>query len=1041
MDIYSLSSLSKTYYIDNINGNDLNSGLSENQAWKTISKVNSFNFSPGDRILFKRGGIWNETLNISSSGLPGNEIYYGSYGLGDNPIITSSEPVINWKVYRDNIYVAENLPFSNIYEVYVNSKHYDLASYPNNDFIDVFGSSNTQILVNSTSFNFTKEQIVGSIVMAKAWTFTIFVSNVQDYEPENKKIILSPSLPQNANLSQGYGFYLKGKLWMLDKPREWYYDKTDRKLYIWLENNENPNNHKIRVSVRDYGVYINNKSNIIIENLSFFDSNSSSIYILNSQNITINKNKIKNGLIGITISNSEHTRITNNIIEDVLVDGINAKKGRNIDIINNTINNAGNIGNPRTSYASIFVGQGNTINAQNVTIKKNKINNSGYHGIMFFGDYITVEDNIIDRSCLVLDDCGGIYTYSFQNVGGNLTTRNKISGNIVMNSIGNCQGTIYKNIYGINCYTITSGIYLDAVSYNILVTNNIIYNSDYGIFSNDGYDNVITGNKIYFQRRFNLGIVSGSFRNSIQVGGLVKNNSFFNNLIYSNRMNSIAYFQNNAGNNTNYFANMSNNVYYSNTTRIVMRTIVKGSPGEPGYNPNSGLTVRDYNLTQWQAYSGQDLNSVWINQSCDFYDLYKINITPTPQISEILSFDLARINSSWNIYADLSDEYENFTANYLKNKSLKLSNSKVFLQVKNLSELADSKRIIIGNPNKNEIIRQIAASINIDINRELSKGFNQGYILISEPEEIIILANSTTGTFYGVISLIWLLNYDNLTRAFLIPNVKIIDWPDLEYRGFCGDGDIIIDGKLINVYANWSIFLDYLAMHKYNLWLSNPGTYTNNSNDDKLILQKRELANLMHFYHFSPFIPNYISQFSDGCEEGDVEGMKSDDIRFCGDFVCNGTENCITCPSDCNCSENKRNEEKSLYSSIFKSYNKNDNTLNSSFSGNSKLQENKSNIKKITEVFGSEEKQPLRLNKNKYLFSLLILSIFVLLLILFFIIIKRLVKKKRYLVDQARIMAIELKNKGYTKEEIKRKFVELGWDPEVVENYIFQDNF
>ena len=63
------------YYVDATNGNDANDGQSEANAWKTISKVNSQSFSPGDSILFKRGDTWREQLVPPSSGSSGNPIF------------------------------------------------------------------------------------------------------------------------------------------------------------------------------------------------------------------------------------------------------------------------------------------------------------------------------------------------------------------------------------------------------------------------------------------------------------------------------------------------------------------------------------------------------------------------------------------------------------------------------------------------------------------------------------------------------------------------------------------------------------------------------------------------------------------------------------------------------------------------------------------------------------------------------------------------------------------------------------------------------
>lgn len=82
--------LGSVYYIDAINGNDSNNGLSVVTAWKTVRKVNESSFRVGDNILFKKGTTWNEELIVSSSGGLNNPLTYGSYGSGVNPIIDAT---------------------------------------------------------------------------------------------------------------------------------------------------------------------------------------------------------------------------------------------------------------------------------------------------------------------------------------------------------------------------------------------------------------------------------------------------------------------------------------------------------------------------------------------------------------------------------------------------------------------------------------------------------------------------------------------------------------------------------------------------------------------------------------------------------------------------------------------------------------------------------------------------------------------------------------------------------------------------------------
>ncbi|WP_052487682.1 CBM96 family carbohydrate-binding protein [Gordoniibacillus kamchatkensis] len=75
------------YYIDSVGGNDANSGQSESQAWKTLSKVNNKTFQPGDKILFKAGGVWNGQLWPKGSGTDGSPIVIDQYGAGSKPAI------------------------------------------------------------------------------------------------------------------------------------------------------------------------------------------------------------------------------------------------------------------------------------------------------------------------------------------------------------------------------------------------------------------------------------------------------------------------------------------------------------------------------------------------------------------------------------------------------------------------------------------------------------------------------------------------------------------------------------------------------------------------------------------------------------------------------------------------------------------------------------------------------------------------------------------------------------------------------------------
>ncbi|MBB6462331.1 right-handed parallel beta-helix repeat-containing protein [Flammeovirga kamogawensis] len=75
-----ISGFASDYYVDAINGNDSNNGISENTAWKTLDKVNALTLKAGDALYFKAGVEIYGTLKPKGSGNSENPIIIGKYG-------------------------------------------------------------------------------------------------------------------------------------------------------------------------------------------------------------------------------------------------------------------------------------------------------------------------------------------------------------------------------------------------------------------------------------------------------------------------------------------------------------------------------------------------------------------------------------------------------------------------------------------------------------------------------------------------------------------------------------------------------------------------------------------------------------------------------------------------------------------------------------------------------------------------------------------------------------------------------------------------
>jgi hypothetical protein len=128
-----------TYYVDATNGNDSDNGTTASKAWKSIEKVNSVMFQPGDRLLFKANETWtapiapkiNGSLSIDidedqdgrpenflcpkGSGTEDAYIVIGAYGTGALPKFVGGANVNTVVAFKDQEYWdISNIDVSNI---------------------------------------------------------------------------------------------------------------------------------------------------------------------------------------------------------------------------------------------------------------------------------------------------------------------------------------------------------------------------------------------------------------------------------------------------------------------------------------------------------------------------------------------------------------------------------------------------------------------------------------------------------------------------------------------------------------------------------------------------------------------------------------------------------------------------------------------------------------------------------------------------------------------------------------------------------------
>jgi hypothetical protein len=119
-----------TYYVDSAAGRDQNSGRSPADAWKSLQKAGSVTYKSGDRLLFKRGSVFNGSLALEASGSEGGPVVVDSYGSGALPVINAKGYIAGIRVHNGKHLEIGNLEITSdggdIQEPGAGSKRYGI---------------------------------------------------------------------------------------------------------------------------------------------------------------------------------------------------------------------------------------------------------------------------------------------------------------------------------------------------------------------------------------------------------------------------------------------------------------------------------------------------------------------------------------------------------------------------------------------------------------------------------------------------------------------------------------------------------------------------------------------------------------------------------------------------------------------------------------------------------------------------------------------------------------------------------------------------
>lgn len=494
-----LFAYSTNYYFKST-GSDAATGLSDAQAWQTITKFNSFfaSLSPGDSVLFNRGDTWYGALTISRSGSSGSPIIIGAYGTGAKPIITGLATVSAWTSLGSNIYesTAAATSLTTLNMVTFQDTLQPLGRWPklsaaNGGYL-THQTHSTNVSITSNAIASALSYVGGELVALK----NIFVIDRATITAQTSTTVTATPLaaPDHPGFDYDYidnhGFFFQNHSNACTVLGEWAFVSSTKKIRMNFTGST-PASFSIKVSDIDNLVTIASRTYITFDNLQFLGSNARTFSITGSNNIQVNSCNLNfAGINAIYANSSSNTirvyncTISNSNNSAIYSSGADVWTIQN-NIVTNTAINRG-MGQPGDAqYNGIAYVEDNSL------VEYNRVINTGYIGIGFIGNNVTVRNNFIDSFCMVKTDGGAIYTYANPTQTGRV-----ITGNICINGFDYAYGhdAALDNPYAAE----SVGIYLDGGAQNVNVTGNTVANCDgFGIQLGSSQNVLVEGNTIF----------------------------------------------------------------------------------------------------------------------------------------------------------------------------------------------------------------------------------------------------------------------------------------------------------------------------------------------------------------------------------------------------------------------------------------------------------------------------------------------------------------------------------------------------------------
>jgi len=468
------------YYVDGTNGNDNNTGTSLGAPFKTIKKAASVVQAGG--IVYICGGVYrenyyngqtnNDPIVPAYSGTSGNPITFMPYN-NESVTITGCDPLSGWTQDNGNAnvyYTTMNWDLADKNQIFVNDEMMNEARWPNQagtlvnpTFATADSGTDATHIVDSELPGDSNDVYNGATMhIISGVSFLMITSNVTDYVAATKTLTIDPLFCPYPTYGPipGASYYISGLKVLLDAQKEWFYDSSTSRLYIYVPGGGSPADKTVEAKRRMTAIDLSNRSYINILDIT-----------IKASTIVMNDSTNHCSLDGLTCEYLSHSDLSDANWEyqqkdlGILIKG-SYNEIRNSEIaysssglisISGSYNNVINCYIHDGQYVPIMAASMIYLNSKYSLISNNTVCDSG-RGLIGWGSNMhacKIQYNKIYNGAWQTADIGSIYGANCE--GGNTE--------IAYNEVGDSKA--------VNAM----GIYTDNFSSNFIIHHNVLYNN------------------------------------------------------------------------------------------------------------------------------------------------------------------------------------------------------------------------------------------------------------------------------------------------------------------------------------------------------------------------------------------------------------------------------------------------------------------------------------------------------------------------------------------------------------------------------------